>query len=111
MKKTVVTCDYCGKEMTTWLEVSISIDALYSQLNVYDLLEYAGKQHICKDCADKLYYAAFEVKRIIGTDCNCELFHRVNNERAVCWGTKDADVCHCNGNKAKCENIDKILKI
>ena len=48
-------CDKCGKEMTKWLSLRTTADAVNLNTNIYDLLEYQGRFEFCVDCAPKLF--------------------------------------------------------
>ena len=37
----------------------------------------------------------------------CDAFH-IENGRPVCWGTKEKDVCNCNGFSRKCDFYDEV---
>lgn len=45
----------------------------------------------------------------------CECYHEINYDpfyegytTAVCWGTKEQDLCNCGGNKMKCDFYPEV---
>lgn len=54
MKKTTVTCDYCGEEVVRWIEVYMTPSAKESYMNIADLMPYNTTFQVCKECAGLL---------------------------------------------------------
>ena len=53
---TIHKCDVCGKEVTSWLNLEVSVQAKDSNTNVGDILHYdRAYLDMCKDCFEKTF--------------------------------------------------------
>ena len=43
-------CDICGKEMSVWFKVVLTVEASRPEINVADIINLQGTTEICKDC-------------------------------------------------------------
>lgn len=49
-------CDICGKEMSSWINITVTVGANRSEVHVGDLINLQGVKEVCKSCC-KLFEA------------------------------------------------------
>ena len=49
MKKSVIICDCCKKQISKWLKIYIIPGTTDPCFNISDLMEYCGEMHVCKE--------------------------------------------------------------